>query len=187
MDTFDEQFINEQFGTAPKGNMTSNSFLPMGYEVPKSSGNYMKFEEGKNKFRVLSSAITGWEWWSDSNGSRKPNRVKTWDEAVQQGIDPLKPFWAFVVWNYSESRVQILELTQKGLMNAIKALVDDEEWGTPQNYDLTVTRTGKDKETKYALTPSPAKPVDQVIVEQYKSMNINLNALYTGEDPFGGK
>lgn len=182
MDTFDEKFINEQFGTKPKGD--SMSFLPDGYEVPKSSGNYMKFVEGKNKFRILSSAIVGYEWWVEQNGTRTPKRVKTWDEAVEQGIDPLKPFWAFVVWNYNESKVQILELTQKGLMNSIKALVDDEEWGDPKQYDLTVTRTGKDKETKYALTPSPAKTLDLMITEQYKSMNINLNALYTGEDPF---
>ena len=181
MDTFDEQFIKNQF---EEKNM---NFLPTGYEVPKTASNYMKFEEGKNRFRILSSAIVGYEWWSESNGVRKPNRVKTYDEAVEQGIDPLKPFWAFVVWNYQQSKVQILELTQKGLMNSIKALVDDDEWGAPQEYDLTVTRTGKDKETKYALTPSPAKAIDPKIKEEYKGMSIDLNKLYVGDDPFGGK
>jgi len=181
-----EEFINNQFGDTPKGDKMDD-FLPKGYEVPKSAGNYMKFEEGKNRFRVLSSAIVGYEWWVESNGSRKPSRVRTWDEAVQVGVDPIKPFWAFVVFNYQSKKIEILEITQKGLMNSIKALIDDDEWGTPKNYDLTVTRTGKGQETKYALTPSPAKELDQEIKTAYAETDIKLDKLFEGGDPFGGK
>lgn len=189
MDTSDQEFIDSQeldklFGDKPK-EVSMDDFLPKGYEVPKSAGNYMKFEEGKNRFRVLSSAVVGYEWWVESqDGARKPSRVKTWDEAVAQGIEPLKPFWAFIVWNYQSKAIEILEITQKGLMTSVKALIDDEEWGTPKNYDLTVSRTGKGMETKYAITPSPAKVIDQTIADAYAEVKVDLNKLFEGGDPF---
>ena len=38
------------------------SFLPDGYEVPKSSGGgYMKFKQGANKCRILSAPVLGWD------------------------------------------------------------------------------------------------------------------------------
>jgi hypothetical protein len=52
--------------------MTSG-FLPEGYEVPKSGGNYMKLKQGPNKFRILSAPIIGWEYWSED---RKPVRAR---------------------------------------------------------------------------------------------------------------
>ena len=54
-----------------------NDFLPDGYETPVIPSNYMELEERKNAFRILSSAIVGYEWWVDAEeGSRKPIRVK---------------------------------------------------------------------------------------------------------------
>lgn len=37
-----------------------NSFLPEGYDKAPSTGQHMKLQEGRNVFRVLGSAITGW-------------------------------------------------------------------------------------------------------------------------------
>lgn len=186
MDQFGEQFINKQFGDSRKDIM--NDFLPKEYEVPKSQGNYMKFNDPVNKFRVLSSAIVGFEWWTGTaDGKRVPGRSRTWDEAVEQGVDPIKPFWAFVVWNYQTETINILEITQISIMRAIKEYVDNPEWGNPKKYDFTVSKTGKLKETRYSVMPSPSKSVDPAIIEQYKSMSINLNALYAGDDPFGDK
>ena len=55
------------------------SILPENYEVPESAGNYMKFEEGENTFRIVSNVIVGWEYWiEDAEGNRKPIRVRTW-------------------------------------------------------------------------------------------------------------
>lgn len=50
-----------------------SEFLPEGYEVPKTSGGYMKFKQGANKFRILSAPIIGWEYWTES---KKPVRAK---------------------------------------------------------------------------------------------------------------
>ena len=38
-----------------------DQFLPTSYEVPNKPGNYMKFADGENRFRVLASPILGWE------------------------------------------------------------------------------------------------------------------------------
>jgi hypothetical protein len=55
-----------------------DEFLPTNYEVPVSDGNYMKLKIGENRFRVLSSAIVGYEYWTKDN---KPVRSRTlWEE-----------------------------------------------------------------------------------------------------------
>ena len=83
------------------------SFLPPDYKAPTSS-NYMKLEEGENQFRVLSSAIVGWEWWVIENQKPTPKRAKEMPQTLPQNIkvgedgQPQKPkhFWAFVVYNH---------------------------------------------------------------------------------------
>jgi hypothetical protein len=51
-------------------------FLPEGEKEPVVS-NYMKLEQGLNRFRVLSSSITGQEYWETlPDGKRKPIRKR---------------------------------------------------------------------------------------------------------------
>lgn len=163
------------------------SFLPDKYEIPDSSTGYMKFKQGENKFRVLSSAIIGWETWTEEDGKRKPLRRKMDNPFSTDVVDDptqIKHFWAFVVWNYNEEKVQILEITQKGIMKSIKALTSDEDWGDPKTYDIVVTREGEGLETEYQVNPKPKKELDKGITQFYKDLNIDLDALYDGNDPF---
>lgn len=168
------------------------SFLQKGYQIPKQESGYMKLEEGDNTFRVLSSAITGWEWWIDdpkNKEKRKPLRVKDQAEIPDNALraDP-KHFWAFAVWNVEEERVQILELTQRTIMTAIERLVRNEKWGDPKEYDITVFRSGKElNDTNYTVTPNPKEKLDPGIVKMYKDMKIDLEALYRGDDPFASR
>lgn len=166
----------------------SNDFLPSGYEVPQSPSNYMKLVEGENTLRILASAIIGWEYWTTEN---KPVRAKeNWVEAPsdcktdKNGNKTVKHFWAFPVYNFQMKRVQILEITQKGIMNAIKALVKNEKWGDVKNFDITITRVGEGLETEYSVMPNPHSEVSADIKKQYEDMNINLEALYSSDDPF---
>lgn len=165
-----------------------SDFLPQGYEVPSTSDNYMKFVKGENRFRILSSPILGYLWWTEADGARKPVRVPMNSPIdISQVDDPesVKHFWAMPIYNYDADRVQILEITQKGIQRTLKALAKDADWGTPvMTYDIVVTRTGDGMETKYEVLPKPAKPLDAAIVERFKKMNIRLEALYKGEDPF---
>ncbi len=161
-----------------------NDFFPTAdYKVPVTS-DYMRFQDGENTFRVLSSAIIGYEYFNTEN---KPVRsIEMFDEYtdIKKG-GSVKHFWAFVVWNYKAERVQILELTQKSIMTAIKALIDNPKWGSPKNYDITVTRKGTTmNDTEYSAMPNPAELLDEKIKTMYEAKIINLEALYSGEDPF---
>jgi hypothetical protein len=170
------------------------SFLPVDYEVPKSKTNYMKLMEGSNQFRVLSHCITGWEYWTEEGETRKPNRVHTFEEMPAEIKSPdnwdsknrPKHFWAFVVYNRVEDSIQILELTQKRVQQAIKSLVSSKSWGDPKSYDIVILKElGKTpKDTKYSVMPEPKEALDEMILHGYEVKNINLDALYEGKNPF---
>lgn|SRR3990167_1173717 len=174
------------------------SFLDDDYKVPSTS-RYMKWQEGQNQFRILGSfvegtAIMGYEYWkSTEEGGRKPVRVKLGisvpiaelEENPKTGeLDLPKHFWALPVWNYAEKSFQILEITQKTIMNAIKDLARNKKWGDPKNYDINVTRTTENSKTKYTVMPEPKEKLTEEIEEQIALVKINIHALYDGEDPF---
>ena len=163
------------------------SFIPQDYKIPSES-RYFKFQSGENDFRVMSSAIVGFEYWTED---KKPVRLremwkkKPTDIKVEaNGSYRTKPFWAFVVWNYEVNAIQIMQITQTTIMRAIKALVDNKKWGDPKDYDLTITRTGEGLKTEYSIVPSPKNEVQAEIAEEFKNKPVNLEALFLGEDPF---
>jgi hypothetical protein len=171
----------------------SNDFLPAGYERQESAGSYMKLVDGENRFRVLSSAITGWEWWEDDGkGNRLPKRVRKVDDVPSEAWnrekkDRPREFWAFAVYNYDAKAIQILELKQQSIMGDIEKLVRNAKWGSPKEYDVAIirTKTGSQAfDVEYSVMPEPKEPIDPGIVKAYEDMAINLEALYEGGDPF---
>jgi len=165
-------------------NNNENDFFPtVDYKLPETSS-YLKLTEGEHNFRVLSSAIVGYQYFNDDN---KPVRSETpFDETP--GIKKegrVNHFWAFAVWNYNDKKVQIMEITQKTIMAPMNALIRNPKWGNPKNYDITITRKGTGmQDTEYTLVPNPHSPLDDDIAEEYMSKKINLKALFVGSDPF---
>lgn len=167
--------------------MKTNDFFPKDYKDDVSR--YMKLSVGANRFRILSHAVGGWEYWvEDKDGNRKPVRKHFDEELVLSEIpepDKIKKFLAFVVWNYNDEAIEILEITQKSIKKALKALIDNKKWGSPINkYDIVITREGEGLKTKYTVQPEPIEPTDEKILKEYKKVSINLEALFTGDDPF---
>ncbi len=164
------------------------NWLPQNYNVPKASGgNYMKLEEGANKFRVLSAPIMGYLYWSNE---KKPVRLVEHPGIMPSNIQPdgkIKHFWAFVVWSYRDSRVQILEITQSSIQEAITDLLNGEDWGNPEDFDLTITRKGEGLDTEYSVQPSAPKARPVEAVAAITGMQIDLNELFHGGDPFAPK
>lgn len=70
-------------------------------------------------------------------------------------------------------------------MQSLIDLVENEDYGNPQGYDVTLKKTGENKETKYSIIPSPPKAIEKEIMEEFDAMNINLEVMYKGENPFG--
>lgn len=160
-----------------------------------ASGNYMKLQPGANQFRIIGSSddkpnpgfIQGMLAWSENKeGKRQPHRWRLGDDAPGTFKESPKEFFAMLVWNYKESRIQILELTQQGLKRELMALASDkEDWGDPRKYDISITKSGEGLETTYAMTPKPPKKRSDEINEAVKNLKANLTALYDGGDPFG--
>jgi hypothetical protein len=168
------------------------NFLPEGYETPEAPSNYMEFEEGQNYFRVLSSAIVGYQWWVDEAQGRRPVRVRALSEVPEeyrngaQG-ESARHFWAFAVYNYQAKAVQVLVLKQQTIMRAIEAFAKNPKWGNPQNYDLVVekVRTGRGvRDVEYSVIPEPKTPLDPAIADLAAKTPVRLEALYEGGDPF---
>lgn len=160
------------------------NFLPKNYEAPKQSSNYFKFEEGPNKFRIVSEAIVGWEYWTNDN---KPIRLKENPREIPKDIradSAIKHFWAFTVLDRKDGTAKILEITQSTIQRALQALIEDQDWGDPSSYDITITRTGKGLETTYTVQPSPQKPLTKEEQSVVARTEIDLNALFKGESPF---
>lgn len=158
------------------------NFLPENYEAPKTTGHYMKLQDGENRIRILSRAIVGWEDWQD----KKPIRFEMENKPLKP-LDPLKAikhFWAFVVYNYAEDQIQILQITQAGIRKALQALSCDEDWGDPSGYDLKIYRKGESINTEYSVNPAPHKPITKEIAQAFSNRPINLDALFDGSDPF---
>lgn len=155
----------------------TDGFLPAKYERPSRGGFYMKFEDGDNRFRALSSAVIGWEKWGDD---KKVMRFKIDEDHPENS----KHFWAFPVWNYQEEKIQILILTQVSIMESLEQLVADEDYGSPVNYDIVVTKVGEGMKTKYQSMPKLPKPLSKEIQAEFSKYDINLNALFEAGDAF---
>ncbi len=163
------------------------TFLPDQYQVPKSSSGYMKFEKGTNRFRILSSAIIGYEYWNLEN---KPIRSREPWKLLPEDIKPDKygnmnilHFWAFVAWNYQEKKIQILEITQVKIQRAMKIKIDNRN-GDAKGYDFIITQTKEGDRTDYDVDVSEASPLAPEIEVAIKAKPISLEALYDGADPF---
>jgi len=163
-----------------------NSFLPKDYKEP--SGNYLKLTVGEHNFRIMSSAIVGYEYWSKDS---KPIRSKTPFKATpnikldnEGNATRTNFFWAFIVYNHDDDAIQILELTQRSIQKSIKTLITNKKWGDPKGYDLSITRVGDGFDTEYTVMPNPATVLPQSVIDRFLSTKINLEALYEGTNPF---
>ncbi len=160
-------------------------------EIPQSAGSYMKLKGGENRFRILASLVEGYVYWQEVDGKKSPVR-KTAENPIdlrEQVEKKIKFFWAFPVWNYAESAIQVMELTQKTIMREIQNLAKDEDWGDPKKYDIVVVKMGEDKETRYSVMPKPAKDLSEEATEAWNEIKegFNLQNLFDNQSPFPQK
>lgn len=189
-------------GKGGENNMSDFFAKEESYDIPSTS-NYMKFEDGDNQFRILGSfadgtVIQGIEYWKTVEGKRKPIRLAKQLDGTFPSVpmseleinkygdqDMPRYFWAMPVWNYQDKKVQILEITQKTILNYIKKMVSNSKWGDPINYDFIVTKAkGKNDKVEYTVTNNPKEAMPGEIMDTYKNTFINIKALFDGEDPF---
>ena len=177
--------------------------LSADYEEPIEYGNYMKFEEGDNKIRILSEGIVGKEYWEvyeseDGKEKKRPLRVpkdgsQTIDlSEVELDIDSdPKIFEAYFIYNYEAEKVQIMNVTQKNITRGIRSYTKNPRWGSPDGYDLVITKTVKAGDprhnTSYSVIAEPHSVLEEHIQKQWEALGFireSLFLLYEGLDPF---
>lgn len=164
----------------------SEKFLPDGYEAPSTASSFMKLEQGESNFRILSPAVVGYEFWTNDTKVIRSKEFPTETPNIRVNTktgkeDKVKHFWAFIVWNYAEEAVQILSIPQKTIQKDILNLVNDKDWGSPMDYDIKISRSGKELTTKYQVSPKPKKPVTEEITEELAKCDFDLEDMYFGE------
>lgn len=153
----------------------------------QTESKYAKLIEGENRFRFIGEPITGSLYWVETKEGRRPVRIPAGKEIPVGEIpaDGLKQFVAAIVWNYTLKKLQILEITQKTILQALVALDSSEDWGKLTDYDITINRTGKGKnDTKFSVMPSPKKALSDDVQALVNNTRVDLNELFNNGDPF---
>ena len=71
------------------------------------------------------------------------------------------------------------------MQKSIRDTSKEPEWGNPVNrYDFVITKSGRDMSTEYSMTAIPPSVTAPEITKAYKEKPINLNALFSGGNPF---
>lgn len=161
--------------------------IPKNVEIPKASGQFAKLQYGANRYRFLSDVVIGWEGWKDNKPFRheggtcriKPDQV----DMNKQGMPNINYFWAAVVWNCTEKKIQVLQLTQKTIMGPLYELEQNEDWGDLKNYDINITKNKEGDKTKYTVLGIPPKPLAEEIKQAYEESDVDLSKLFSGEYP----
>lgn len=165
---------------------------------------------GKMRFSTLgSTSLHYFECWTTTSEGRpfcvrfksKPTAVEMQQLATDQGLTLQDQFgnasypkltMAFWIWNYETSSVQLLQINQSTILDAIGGLFSDEDVAAdPGKWDLQLSRQGEGKtQTKYTITLLPGfrtKPDVGAQVSaawaECEAKGYNLEAVLTGGDP----
>lgn len=160
------------------------SFFQSDYKLsPTGNKNYLKLSDKPTTIRILSSPLIWWLDWDKKWEKAKPVRTKTKQPQLWESYP--KEFWALTVYNYNEKCVQVWEITQRSIKEAIIALNDGSRWD-PKEFDIEVIKRGKDLETSYGLQPASTGKValSEEAMKIISETPVNLEALFYNGDPF---
>ena len=145
--------------------------------------------------------VMGYSAWRDKKKRNAPNTERGYSEMVEYaeiqtftdrngnevGRKAPKKFWLFQIYNVTESRPQVWEVTRKDIRRVLEEYERNPKWGDLTQYDITVTRTGKDMDTIYSLMPEPPKASpSEEIIKAIKEARIDCSAVFKdGGYPMG--
>jgi len=130
---------------------------------------------GTVRMHILSeNPETGFELWIQptNGGNPVPRRVPAHPHpsliaeleadvggslVVRDGRPAIKQFAAFFVWDFEAERVRIFSATQKQILQALARLTEDPDYADLSEWDVQLTRNGRDLDTKYAVDMKPTK------------------------------
>lgn len=122
-------------------------------EIAESGGKYVKFWDTPVKLRVLTWITVARSDW-DKSGEKskeyltqeKQSPLNPWDEKNQP--KQVRLIW---VYNHTEKKVQLWNVSQVSIMKELKRLSKDEDFGDPREYDIKVTKVVSSSKTEYKV------------------------------------
>jgi hypothetical protein len=179
----------------------------------KIEGGYLsvtKLGDGDSyRFAICSdSAQEYWNLWGEnSEGKKAPFRFAsepTEDDIARElgdytptlnydksGPNVPKFCVAFFVFDHGTEQIKVLELQHKSLIRELDKVTQQEEYADIQNWDVQISRSGLKMETTYSLMVLPRKKGTEEKVQvawgEAQDAGWDLEALMTGDSPFGGK
>ena len=112
---------------------------------------------------------------------RRPNRDGT-------GHEPVKAAMAFFIFSYETSSIQVLQLTQKGIIRELDQLTQMEEYQSLEDYDFILSKEGSGITTEYALRIVPLKKGGKAEVhaaaQELEKAGGDIKRLLDGGNPF---
>lgn len=173
----------------------SNDPFSTNYQEPQatSQGNYTRLEQGANNILILSNAIAGYEFWTDTTdkegkAKRQANRCR-FDE-LPEG-EKAKIFYAMAVYNFNTKKIEIFSTTVRDIKDGLVAIKKNEDLKDPQDYKITITKSQANPNdpmtTSYRLQHTREMEPSIGIASQFDGLDLNLELLYTDKDPFEGK
>jgi len=166
------------------------SFVPANYVAPTSGGgDFTKLADGANSLRILSELpLIGWAYWNTAGKPVRSLEHPGQPADIRIGTDgkpeKVKEFWAMAVYNIGTKKVELWEVTQAQIKDAIISLSRDADWGHPMGYSLKITKTGQKLETKYSVMPGKPAPLPADVQAVVDASPVNLMALIDGGNPF---
>ena len=117
----------------------------------KRPSDYMKFEQGDNRVRVVSSGAMGYSHGLKTARAWVPLGICTGEgcEHCEKGNEA-KRFWRWIVYDFNEDDLKMLDagpVIGNGICELAAKLKAD-----PQDYDIIVNRVGEKRNTKYSVS-----------------------------------
>jgi len=104
------------------------------------------------------------------------------------GID-LKFAIALPIYNFETNSVQVLSITQKGLIRELDSISQSDDYGDLLEWDLMITKiVGANLIPNYKMIPCPRKKASQAAIDaawsQAKAGGFDISRLIAGGNPF---
>lgn len=177
------------------------------FEIPSKKSQFMKLENGENRFRIVGEQfLEGFMVFTEGKNPKPVRKLRDLSDKVAQGnfsrveletikakrseenpeeFEQPKYFWVFLVYNQSKRKFQVLEITQKSVIEQLLGILRKEDYADYTKYDFIVTRTGSSKnDTEYAVLPAKEKALPTEVLDELLSLRYNLANIIEGKYPF---
>jgi len=162
-------------------------FFPDEVKV-ESTSRYTKFANGTTTVRMFGEPFFYYETWLDKDGGGRTPKRFALDSDIpvsELGPDGVKQVMSIVVYNYGDKAIQVMSVSQKTILKAIKGYSQNKKYGDPTGYDININKEGEGKQTRYTVIADPKEDVSDEVQKAYDQESIDLEMLLLNGDPFG--